>query len=83
MSDLETENKILRRLLWIRHGCPFSALYGDDGEMQCGKCVIDFKRTSAELIEKRFMKINEPAIKAFFAKTKKSTQTKEKIEEEE
>ena len=76
ISELITENKALRRLLWIRHGCPFSALYGDDGEMQCGKCVIDFKRTSVELIEKRFIKINEPAIKAFFANKKKSTQIK-------
>lgn len=82
MSDPETENQILRRLLWLRHGCPFSALYGDDGEMQCGSCVIDFRRTSAELIEKRFIEINEPAVKAFFAKMKKSIQVEEKAKED-
>jgi hypothetical protein len=35
-----------RESLWINHGCPFSALYGDDGEMQCNAndCRIDFKK---------------------------------------
>ena len=46
--------QILRKLLWLRHGCPFPALYGDDGEMQCGNCRIDFKETSAQDIQKRF-----------------------------
>jgi len=41
----------LRELLWLRHGCPIAALYGDDGEMQCSKCGIDFKRMSVEQIE--------------------------------
>lgn len=45
---------ILRKLLWSNHGCPPSHLYGDDGEMQCQACVIDFKRDSAEVIERRF-----------------------------
>lgn len=48
------ENKKLRELLWLRHGCSISALYGDDGEMQCGACLIDFKRASAEDIERGF-----------------------------
>lgn len=38
----------LRRFLWVNHGCPVSALYGDDGEMQCNATMvhapIDFKR---------------------------------------
>ena len=43
----------LRRELWINHGCPFAALYGDDGEMQCGQCLIDFKRMPiADLVQK-------------------------------
>jgi hypothetical protein len=50
------ENARLRRLLWLRHGCDFAALYGDDGEMQCNAsgCHIDFKRDSAERIEQAF-----------------------------
>jgi hypothetical protein len=32
-----------RESLWLGHGC--DALYGDDGEMQCPRCGIDFKRT--------------------------------------
>jgi len=65
------EEQVLRKLLWLRHGCPFHALYGDDGEMQCHICGIDFKRTPAETIENQFFKINEPKIKAFFAREKK------------
>ncbi len=57
MSKLETENKILRRLLWLRHGCPSNALYGDDGEMQCHKCCLDFKRDSAQKIDEKFTAI--------------------------
>lgn len=41
----------LRRLLWANHGHT-EYLYGDDGEMQCKFCVLDFKRASVELIEK-------------------------------
>lgn len=43
-----SENKKLRELLWLMHG--HDGLYGDDGEMQCGTCKIDFKRDSAERI---------------------------------
>lgn len=44
---------LLRKLLWLNHGCTF--LYGDDGEMQCGKCLIDFKRDDPKLIERKLM----------------------------
>ncbi|MBT6050462.1 MAG: hypothetical protein HOG49_26990 [Candidatus Scalindua sp.] len=50
MSQLLLENKELRELLWINHGHDFHALYGDDGEMQCAECHVDFKRHSPELI---------------------------------
>lgn len=30
--------------LWINHGCEIGTLYGDDGEMQCSSCIVDFKR---------------------------------------
>jgi hypothetical protein len=52
-SDLE-----MRKLLWLRHGCPINALYGDDGEMQCGICLVDFKRDSAEDIHAKFRRAN-------------------------
>lgn len=54
--DPEIEIRELRRLLFLRHGCPSECLYGDDGEMQCGKCVIDFKRDSVQKIEIIFYK---------------------------
>ncbi len=41
---------ILRRMLWLRHGCALSALYGDDGEMQCSECRIDFLRDAPQAI---------------------------------
>ena len=40
-----------RRLLWLRHGCPREALYGDDGEMSCGRCCIDFARMTPSEVE--------------------------------
>ena len=46
--DKKLERRI-REFLWLNHGCEFSALYGDNGELQCKKCYIDFKR----------MKLNE------------------------
>jgi len=49
---VDEENKELRKLLWLRHGCEISRLYGDDGEMQCGYCMIDFKRDSLQQIQK-------------------------------
>ena len=51
---MNPNEKTLRRLLWLRHGCPITALYGDDGEMSCGACRIDFKSYSAEQIERRW-----------------------------
>lgn len=45
-----------RFLLWMRHGCPIGSLYGDDGEMQCGHCLIDFKRTPMHEIREIFQR---------------------------
>lgn len=47
----------LRRMLWLRHGCPTSAQYGDDGEMQCNACMIDFKRDSLQNIQDQWTRI--------------------------
>jgi hypothetical protein len=58
IEDLRKENMTLRYLLWIRHGCEFKYLYGDDGEMQCSKHGIDFKRLPAESIKECFFANN-------------------------
>ena len=54
--DLEKENMILRKLLWLLHG--HDRQYGDDGEMQCEQCFKeygfwDWKRTPATEIQER------------------------------
>lgn len=54
VRDLDADNVRLRKLLWMRHGCGINALYGDDGEMQCGQCQLDFKRLPVADIEERF-----------------------------
>lgn len=59
-DELHEENKQLRMLLWLRHGC--DGLYGDDGEMQCAKCMIDFKRDSADSIEEKWHTAGEKAL---------------------
>ena len=41
----------LRRMLWLSHGC--HGLYGDDGEMQCPECRLDFRRDPVETIDRR------------------------------
>lgn len=61
MSD---EIRILRKLLWLRHGCPSAALCGDDGEMDCNACGIDFKRASAMEIENQFIRLAERQLRA-------------------
>jgi len=43
----------VRKLLWTNHPCGIHSLYGDDGEMQCGKCLIDFKGMPLEQIIQR------------------------------
>jgi len=48
MEEDAADMRKLRELLWLRHGCV--GLYGDDGEMQCGACLLDFKR--AELLSR-------------------------------
>ncbi len=56
-------DKELRQLLWFRHGCGITHLYGDDGEMQCGACLIDFKRDSPEKIKQRFVQLGIDTMK--------------------
>ena len=51
----ETVTK-LRFLLFLRHGCVGEALYGDDGELQCKVCGIDFRRMSGDEIERTWLR---------------------------
>lgn len=69
--DLVRENQQLRKLLWLRHGCPTSALYGDDGEMQCNICMLDFKRMSIDEIEGRWVARSERLIRQHLAMKQK------------
>jgi len=54
----------LRQLLWLHHGCDVSKLYGDDGEMKCPVCMIDFKRDSVADIQAVWTKRGMDALKA-------------------
>lgn len=45
------EENNARRILWAYHGC--IGLYGDDGEQQCNRCRIDFKRDPLPTIIKK------------------------------
>lgn len=53
-----SDEQILRELVWYGHGCSGAALYGDDGEMQCAECRIDFKRDSVTEIQQRLQARN-------------------------
>ena len=50
---LVTSEREWRTLLWTAHGCPTAALYGDDGEMSCGSCGVDFLRMTPAQIALR------------------------------
>lgn len=45
--------KEYRRYMWLHHG--HDGLYGDDGEMQCGHCMLDFKRAPLLVIREKLM----------------------------
>ena len=56
-----------REKLWANHGCSVVMLYGDDGELQCSHCALDFKRSSwaflvTKLLERRSFRDNRPPI---------------------
>lgn len=52
----EDENLVLRRLLWMRHGCPTTYLYRDDKQLLCTYCCIDFALLTPEHILERFIR---------------------------
>jgi hypothetical protein len=47
----------IRKLLWLIHSCGQSSLYGDDGEMQCHLCGLDFVRHSEQKIVSTFDRV--------------------------
>lgn len=61
------ELPLWRRLLAFRHGCPTTALYGDDGEMQCNKCGVDFRRMTVAEIEQTWMTQGERMLREALA----------------
>jgi transcription elongation factor Elf1 len=55
IEELEKSERLFRYMLWLRHQVEHSSiLYGDDSEMQCSACMIDFKRDTAEHISEVF-----------------------------
>lgn len=57
-DEARAEVRALRRLLWLHHGHDGPAIYGDDGEMQCHACPLDFRRAGIEQIAQRFWQRN-------------------------
>jgi hypothetical protein len=53
LARLRADNVRLRYLLARQHDGPRHMIYGDDGELQCGACFIDFRRDSVPDIEKK------------------------------
>ena len=62
-SRVEQQEMGWRKALWLRHGCPLVALYGDDGEMQCSSCTLDFKRHDIETIRNRWEVLAERGLR--------------------
>jgi len=56
-EDANPMEYMLRKLLFHQHSGleKTCMLYGDDGELQCQSCDIDFLRDSGEDIESRLM----------------------------
>ncbi len=52
----------LRREWWLHHGHDYHALYGDDGEMSCGMCFLDFKRMPLEELRKALLVVHAKRI---------------------
>lgn len=47
-----------RRELWLTHNPACSrSLYGDDGEMQCPRCLVDFRRDSPARVAEGLMAV--------------------------
>ena len=64
LAELVRDDLTLRRMLWLAHGC--LGLYGDDGEMHCGACLLDFKREPVSKIERVLAQRGLRALEAAF-----------------
>ena len=53
LATLRADNRLLRYLLAMAHNSATHLIYGDDGELQCGVCFVDFVRDSASTIHKK------------------------------
>ncbi len=49
------DEHLLRYWLWRKHANEHN-LYGDDGELQCSTCEIDFKRDAVKIIDEKLQK---------------------------
>ena len=72
---IESDELMLRRMVWLKHGCSIHRLYGDDGEMQCNTCMIDFKRDSVSSIEKKVYDIDLSTAKKIMEELKKENKS--------
>lgn len=52
IRSLLNENKRLRHMLWLNHGCEFQYL---SEEMKCSNCGVDFENMGVEEISKIWM----------------------------
>ena len=53
IAQLRSDNRKLRYLLARQHDSAKHMLYGDDGELQCSVCWIDFRRDPVVDIERK------------------------------
>ena len=53
LARLRADNRLLRYLLAMAHNSATHLIYGDDGELQCGACLVDFVRDPASTIHKK------------------------------
>lgn len=53
IAQLRSDNRKLRYLLARQHDSVKHMIYGDDGELQCNVCWIDFRRDPVVEIERK------------------------------
>jgi len=53
IMELQSDNRKLRYLLARQHDSAKHMIYGDDGELQCSACWIDFRRDTVADIERK------------------------------
>lgn len=58
MTDDELEILELREAWWLNHGCEQDALYQENGELLCKRCLTDFKRLDPEALRARMALVN-------------------------